>query len=353
MAPRPPKPAGPLPAGKVYVFDTNQNKWIVVDRTSIPTSNVPAQPKPAKPKQKPAPVVEAPVEPVVPVDWEQAAKELYGGYYAVVQNIPELRTLLQNAVQQGWSDSKFEYELKQTAWWKTTSDSARQWDISKQTDPAAAQQQINTRAATLRQNALNIGVRLDDATINRLAEESLRNGWSEQVLNNAVGAEAVKSSAGMSQLGSGFIGQGLRSTAASYGVNLSDATFNDWAGRIATGQENQQSFQQYAVTIAKSLYPGIADQLDAGRTFQQVTDPYRQTAARILEINPETVDFADPKWSKAVTFVTDKGEQRPMNYNEWGDYLRQTRSFGYEYTSEARSRAYEVANQLANLFGKV
>ena len=69
-------------------------------------------------------------------------------------------------------------------------------------------------------------------------------------------------------------------------------------------------------------------------------------------MNPESIDFVDPNWSKAVTFVTDKGEQRPMNYNEWGDYLRQTRSFGYEFTSEAQSRAYGVANDLARLFGK-
>lgn len=303
-------------------------------------------------KDKAAPVV-PPAEQAVPVDWEAAAKEQYGGYYAIVESVPELKTLLLSAVEKGWSDSKFDYELKQTNWWKSTTDSARKWDLGKQSDPATAQQQIDTRAATIREKGLEMGVRFDDAALGRLAEASLRGAWSEELLQSAIGAEAVKTTAGVSGLRQGFVGQTLKQTASNYGVTLSDQTFNNWVEKIALGQETQESFQNYALQTAKTLYPGIAAQLDSGRTFQDVTDPFRQTAARILEINPETVDFSDPKWAKAITFTTDKGEQRPMNYNEWGDYLRQTRSFGYEFTSDARSRAYEVANQLANMFGKV
>jgi len=62
---------------------------------------------------------------VIPADWEQAAQEQYGGYYAIVKSIPEVATLLQNAVANDWSDAKFQYELSQTTWFKTTSSSAR------------------------------------------------------------------------------------------------------------------------------------------------------------------------------------------------------------------------------------
>ena len=291
--------------------------------------------------------------PTVPADWESAAQEQYGGYYAIIKSVPEIAGLLQMAVSEEWSDAKFDYELKQTGWYKTTSASAREWDVNKQRDPASAQQQIDARIATIREQALGLGVRLSDATISKLSEDSLRGGWTEQILQNAIGSEAIKSVSGVSQLRTGFVGQQLRQTASNYGVSLSDTTFNEWVNKIAVGQENAQSFQQYALNTAKALYPGISAQLDAGQTFQQITDPYRQTAARTLEINAETIDFTDPKWAKAVTFVTDKGEQRPMNYNEWGDYLRQTRSFGYEFTQDAQSRAFQVANDIANLFGKV
>jgi hypothetical protein len=70
-------------------------------------------------------------------------------------------------------------------------------------------------------------------------------------------------------------------------------------------------------------------------------------------MNANMIDFTDPKWAKAITFVDQSGNQRPMSFSEWNDYLRQNRSFGYEYTSDAQSKAYQVANDLANLFGKV
>lgn len=289
----------------------------------------------------------------VPADWEQAAQEIYGGYYAIVKSIPEIATLLQNAVNNGWSDAKFDYELKQTNWYKTTSESARQWDISKQTDPAAAQQQIDVRVAGIRDKALTLGVRLSDTSASTLAEASIRGGWSEQLLDNAIGSEAIKSTAGVSQLRTGYIGQTLKQTAANYGVALSDTTFNEWVNKVAVGQENEQSFQQYALQIAKGLYPGITAQLEAGQTYQQIVDPYRQLAGRTLEMNADNIDFTDPKWARAVTHTNDKGEQRPMNYNEWASYLRQDRSFGYEFTSAARQQAYQISNDLANLFGKV
>lgn len=290
--------------------------------------------------------------PAVPTDWETAAQEQYGGYYAIVKSIPEVSKLLQNAVANDWSDTKFQYELSQTNWYKTTSASARTWDLAEQSDPASAQQKIDNRAEQIKAKALSLGIRLNDASISKLSKDSLRGEWNETTLTNAIGSQAMQSTAGVSQLRSGYIGQTLRKSASDYGVSLSDETFNQWVNKVATGQESTESFQQYSLQMAKSLFPGISAQLDAGQTYQQIVDPYKQTAAQILEMNAQNIDFTDPKWSKAVTFVTDKGEQRPMNYNEWGDYLRQTRSFGYEFTSEAQSRAYGVANDLARLFGK-
>ena len=292
--------------------------------------------------------------PAVPIDWETAAQEQYGGYYAIIKSIPEIADLLRRAVSSGteWSNEKFNYELSQTTWYKTTTASARSWDLSEQTDPASTQQRVDNQAAQIKAKALSLGIRLDDTSVAKLARDSLRGGWDETTITNSIGSQAMQSTAGVSQLRSGFIGQTLKQTAADYGISLSDDTFNQFVNKVATGQESQSSFQQYALQMAKSLFPGIAAQLDAGQTYKQITDPYKQTAAQILEMNPENIDFVDPKWSKAVTFVTDKGEQRPMNYNEWGDYLRQTRSFGYEFTSEAQSRAYGVANDLARLFGK-
>ena len=48
---------------------------------------------------------------LVPPDWEQAAKEIYGGYYAIIEKYPELKSLLLAAVSQKYSQEKFLYGI--------------------------------------------------------------------------------------------------------------------------------------------------------------------------------------------------------------------------------------------------
>ena len=351
------KPSGPLPKNKTYVYDEAGNRWRLVDSSVGPQPGEAPRPRPATtptPEKKKAPAEpaqEAPAEQPVPTDWEAAAAEIYGGYYAIVKNIPEIKNLLLSAVQNGWSDNKFDYELKQTNWWKTTTSSAREWEVSRQLDPASAQTQIDNRVANIRQKALTKNLRLDDTTLAKLAEDSIKFGWTEQVLDTAISSEALKTTTGVSELRQGFIGQNIRTTANAYGLPLSGTSFNEWVGKIATGQENEASFQAWALETSKNLYPSLAASFDRGLTFKQVTDPYAQAASRILEIPTSQIDFTDPKWAQAFTARDDKGQQMQMSFGEWNDYLRTNPAFGYEYTDGAKERAFTVVNRLAELFG--
>jgi len=78
-------------------------------------------------------------------------------------------------------------------------------------------------------------------------------------------------------------------------------------------------------------------------------------AANLLELNPNDIDFMDPKWLTPITYMPDpqSGEQRLMNLAEWGQELRTNKAFGYEFTNQARETAYRVTTDLANLFGRV
>jgi hypothetical protein len=299
--------------------------------------------------------VQAPtaLDQAIPEDWRDAAREAYPGYYAIVRNIPEIAELLEDAIADTFTEQEFQARLEQTNWWKQTTASAREWDINGERDPASQQTQIDNRVALIRQVALDsFGVRLGADSLNELANDSLRLGWTQQFLLNAIGDVATQSTAGISQLRAGYVGQQLRQTANDYGIAISDNTFNKFVNQIAVGQETQDSFQQYALTQAKNLFPSVSDRLDAGETFQQIVDPYREQAARLLEIDPDEIDFTQSEYVKALTYQDERGEQRPMSFTEFGDYVRQTRSFGYEYTDQARNKAYKVANDLANLFGK-
>jgi hypothetical protein len=289
-------------------------------------------------------------------DWEKAAAELYPSYYAIIRNNPEIRDLIRRSIgPPAWSQERFNAELFNTNWYKTTSESARQWEILSNQDPAEAQARVSTQAAEIRSTANFYGVSLSQEQITQLATDAVKFGFNLQQINDAIGMKALEGGVeGISDLAQGYYGQEMRRRLSNYGVTLSDTTFNQYLNQIAVGAESLDSFQDYAMTLGKSLFPALADQFDAGRTFDQIVDPYKQTAARILEIAPDSVDFQQPQWQRALTQMDEgSSQQRLMSNREWGDYLRRDRSFGYEYTNDAKQKAYQTANQIADLFGRV
>jgi hypothetical protein len=291
----------------------------------------------------------------IPSDWEEAAKELYGGYYEMLKQVPELGRLLKEAFEKGWEPGSpsFQYALEQTDWWKTTTASARAWQEKLIRDPETARRDLDTRMALLRGVAQDMGITLSPEALEKLATDSIiLNFQLTSQYEDVIGSEARKSAGGVSQLRYGFVGDSIRKVANKYGIALSDFTFNEWVDKIAVGAESAETFEAYASQTARNLYPSLTNGFERGLTFTQMTDPYAQIASRILEIPWAQVDFTDPKWAAAFTMRNDKGEQTQMSYGEWADYLRTTKSFGYEYTDEALSKVYTVVNDLAEAFGR-
>ena len=289
----------------------------------------------------------------IPAEWEKAAREMFGTWYDVFKNDPEMSAFLQRLMREPeMSDAMFMAELQKTNWWRTTNASARDFARRQVEDPATLNTQIANKTAALRQEALARGFTVADAALNDAALKSIQFGFSDQVVLNHLAQLTIESAQGPSSLVQGFYGQSVRETAAQYGIPLSETTLTKWVSDIATGNQSINSFDAYARDLARNLYPSLAKGFDSGLTFGQMTNPYAQVASSILEIPGETIDFTDPKWAAAFTMRNDKGEQMQMSFGEWSDYLRTNSAFGYEYTDEAVSKAYNVANDLAKAFGR-
>lgn len=291
------------------------------------------------------------IEPVVTDD---PFSEIYGYWWAIVNEEPELMKLIETAKAEKWGALEFQYELEQTTWWKTNSSYARQFDVEMSRDPATAQARIDTVAEQIRQIALDRNLRLSSSSLNEIARNAVRFGWSQQQTLNILGTEALKSEDGVTALRYGFYGNKINEIAADYGVTISDTEFSQLVNKFAVGKENEESLTASFQTKATALFPALADRLMAGETFSDIVDPYRTRASNILERDFDVTDFAqNDNLAQAVTFVGEDGKQRPMTYTEWGNYLRSNRDFGYEYTDEAVGRAYQVANRIADLFGAI
>jgi hypothetical protein len=401
-------PLGPLPENQEYRFDYSRNQWMVVEggtkfisfvnlegAPERPKDEIAGEPAAAEPTVGPeglvssvrispgtddiepgeasrpsvsepttegdtgdgvggVPAAETPYADAVPEDWEIAASEIYGAYFHIIKQDPQVAELIAQAAFEEWEPDKFKYQLEQTNWWKTTSEATRKFDNLYARDPATAQADVDRYAQELKQDALDLNIRLSGEQLNKLAYDALRGGMTKQQVTNALGMLATTSGEGVTSLRYGYYGNTINKLASDYGVSLSDGEFNQLVDRFAVGQENETSLTSSFQAKATALFPALSERLMAGETFSQIVEPYRYRASQILGRDFAATDFMDnDSFSQAVTYVGDDGKQRPMTYTEWGQYLRSNREFGYEFTDEAQSRAYMVANRIADIFGAV
>lgn len=303
----------------------------------------------------------SPPPPSEKIDWEGivtaiqkdallAAKELYGGFYAIIEGDEEIKALVIEATLNKWTKEKFNAKLIETNWYKTTKDTARKFDIDEQLDPATTKDRIAKQSRLIQQAALDKGARLSNESAETLARNAIRLGWDELTLSNAIGAEIFKT-VPTTQLARGYIGQSAREKANQYGIRLSDSTILQWTEGIMTGKESDQTFEDYLFNQAKVLYPSLSDGFDRGLTFNQMTDPYAEAAAQLLEIPAAQIDFSDPRFSAAFTSKDASGKQSQMSIGEWQDYIKTTPEFGWEYTDNAKNSALDLVGRVARLFG--
>jgi hypothetical protein len=263
----------------------------------------------------------------------------------------EIGRILLEATAEEFTPQKFMNRLQNTNWWRTTQRSIREFDILEAQDPAELDRQIEIRMQTVRDYVSGLGTQLPDVQIRELARNAIRLGYSDRDLANAAGA-AVYKVEGVTPLRTGMIGQEIRTSARRFGVPLSDASVDNWAKEIATGNQNFQDYQNYLRQQAIGLFPSLQKEIERGLDVATLADPYIQTASRILGISPETVDFADPKWNIALNF-TDQAGRRMMNLEEWTRHIRTNDEYGYQYTDDAHNKAYMATSTIARAFGRL
>lgn len=276
------------------------------------------------------------------------------GYLAAFLDIPEIRKVLLQASVPGkeWAPEKLQGAIYATGWWKKTAETTRQWIALQSQDPATAKQKLAQTTQQVRVLASQTGVNLSDAQVNQMALNINKFGWSEQQVRSAVGHQfhydpkvAAKGQAALTV-------DALKETASKYLVPLSDSTINKWGQDVLSGNVDLAAFESYAKEQAKSMFPGLTAALDAGVTVAQYVEPYKQTAAQMLEIPPEQVNFMDPKWRKAVDQIDPKtGTRTSMSLTDWQNELRTNTSYGWDKTSQAREQSAQLLTSLGKTFG--
>jgi hypothetical protein len=275
----------------------------------------------------------------------QTALSQYGAVGVFAQQQPEINALLQRAINEEWDSARFERELWNTNWWKSLNESGRQLAVLQATDPASYNSQIQQQVARIDLIARQLGVtQIDEVT---LAYHSLLNGWDDTMLRAAVvdRAQIFGTDQGALVGAAGEVESHIRQTYANYGIPISDGTIQYYARNILSGRDTIGGVDNVARAQAAKMYPGFADQINAGQTLRQIADPYIQTMANTLELADTDIKLDDPYIRQALQDAN--GGVVPL----WQFERKLKSDPRWDKTKQAANETYAVLQQIGNDWG--
>lgn len=264
--------------------------------------------------------------------------------------------------------------IKGTSWYQNQTDTQRQFDYAKQTNPGqfAADLQLNASEIVKKfaANGLNITaqdaikyaelmmkqaiiqdgkvIRFDNDYINQLMA-----GAIDFTKNDKIGDRVVytKLSGNLETLA-----QSLYKQAWDYGFpqTMSNAGFTNWFETsmkgLVGGTLNPQQVDDQLQARAKSFAPGLANLIDQGQTLRQAADPWLQAMADVWEVGDvNEIDLNDEYVQRALNSTDEKGNVAPINLYDAKKMAR--RSSKWDMTQNAKEEKTRIASRILQDFG--
>jgi len=297
----------------------------------------------------------------------------YGFNKRFLNDNPEIDRLVTKAFNQQWTVERFQAEVKDSKWWQKHTAPQRAWDLLEAETPQEADRQIADQRKVLIQQAAQLGIPLNENKADQMARASLRNGMTETEILSFMAARfditpdlTQKQEKRMTKreeeawlqkhrnddpgLQLGVAGETLtqlEEMSRAYGITVSNKTLQNQVQKVLRGEQNTSSLQDFYIEQAKALYPTLEDQLNAGRTVQDMLTPYQEIAAKELGMMPDSMDPTDKKWTAALT----GGKNGLMSADEWQQTVRNDKRYGWDQGSVAKEMAAGLTMNLAKMFG--
>ena len=278
--------------------------------------------------------------------------EQYGFVSGLLNSIPELKKLFQQAVSGTWSADKFQAKLRNTRWWKTHGKDEREYLISLKSDPATAKQTYQQARTKVIQLASQMGMEvngsvkkyIDAATYNMVAK-----GWDEGQLRYYLGAYVSFPKEHLQGEGGEAINE-LRQYAYSMGVNLADSWYTARARTVLQGKGTLQDYKSEIMNKAKAAFPQWNKQIEAGQSVADIAQPYMQSMAQVLELPSGSVNLFDSTIKKALSYTnpgTLQKEAKPL----WQFENELRGDPRWKKTKNAQDSLFQVGHQVLADFG--
>lgn len=278
--------------------------------------------------------------------------ESYGFMLALFDSNKELKSLFNKAVKGGWSATKFQAELRDTKWWKTTPQSARDYLTLRAGDPATAKQKLAQAEIKVRQLAEGMGLRAGpgiEKLIDKWAMNVVMYNWDDARLRWDIG-KSVSFRDDTRQGEGGEVIDKLHDVAYNMGITMSADWYANSARAVLRGTATQQDYEDQIRKQAKALFPEWSKQIDSGQTVADLASPYMQSMSSILELPPGSINLFDPTIKKALQYkdkTTGQNAVKPLWQFE-NDLRSDNR---WKSTQNAQNSLMQVAHQVLADFG--
>jgi len=284
----------------------------------------------------------------------------YGLTAATINGNSELKKLFGQAVAGGWDATLFTAKLKNTKWWKTTSDSARKYFMLKTGDPATYKQKYNQAAFDINSLAVTVGLgsqlgkgNKPSSLLDRVIQYRMRDGWTDARIKAYLGGQVTMHGQGTGEM-YGEAGEAYDQVfqlAYANGQSYSRNWYQTNIRNVVSGRTTIEALQADIRNKAASKYYAFASQIRAGQTVMDLAQPYISAVSQILELPSTDIDLNNKYVSKAMTTKVAAGQQPGTQYPIW-KFENDLRSDPlWKKTNNARESMFSVAHQVAKDWG--
>lgn len=291
----------------------------------------------------------------------------YGFVAKLADAVPEIRDILNEALDGEWTADRFVMAVADTDWWRRTSAADREWIIKNATDPASAEDDIFNGKAMVREQLAILGFpegigKAGNFTIDDRLESLYIKARTTGFAQNETSLRQYLFNEMMEQ--GTFKGHEME-LGGLYGRYVTDAfkqskeygyTSNDLTGEVINfvnsvmrngGQPNTEAWQRKMINYAKAKYAPYADDIEGGKTVAEIARPVIDRVSDLLEMNPDALDFSDPIMKKALTEWG--ANNRAYSLSEIEDMTRQDTR--WRKTDNAMEAAIKLMSEIGGTFG--
>lgn len=284
----------------------------------------------------------------------------YGLTADMLKKNKDLRDLFNEAVKGGYDATLFTARLKNTHWWKTTSDSARKYFMLKVGDPATYKQKYQANAFSVNQLAVQVGLgnllgkgNKPNALLDKAIQYKMRDGWSDARIKAYFGGMVTMHGQGYGEM-YGEAGEAydqIFQLSYANGIDHTRGWYQDNIRKVVSGKTTLEALAADMRNQAAAKYYAFANQIRAGQNVMDLAQPYISTVANLLELPETDVDLKNKWVNKAMTSKVGAGKDPATQYPMW-QFENDVRSDPlWKKTNNARESMFSVAHQVAKDFG--